>query len=184
MQYSRRRVCTRQSFRLRYIFSSHANTRRDGTTLSYTRAETDRPNSLFCANTSRAAHAESHTNINHIYCRPNETLSAKTADASRTASASLAVFHACEPRPLSTRKPCATWSVREPEFPCYQIKPHPFDDVSEMTILSPPIRLDMFLFHGRNTRSDLLIFSRATSCLCEYVVLTWLERPVPLFLLF
>lgn len=65
-----RGVCRSPSFRLRYIFSSHASTKHRTGRLSRTRerdGRSGRRNSLFCANTSREAHAESHTNINHTY---------------------------------------------------------------------------------------------------------------------
>lgn len=68
MQYGKRcGVCAfRRSFRLRYIFSSHASTKQDGTTLSYTRARRTSKFFILCKHVKRA-HAESHTNINRTY---------------------------------------------------------------------------------------------------------------------
>lgn len=159
-------MCARRSFRLRCIFSSHANTGRDrdgdGDDSLVHASETDarsRPNSLFCANTSREAHAESHTNINHIYCGPNESLSAKTADA--TSGFCPPSFTACEPGPRRFRR----GSLAQRDQPVnrsshvIKYKSHPptrrfRNDDSP----SPSARLDAFLFHGRNTRLGSLNF--------------------------
>jgi len=83
-----------------------------------------RPNSLFCANTSREAHVESHTNINHIYCLTKLFRRKRTADATsgvcRRRFSRLASRDRFRRGSLAQRDQSANRSSH-----CYQIKPHP-----------------------------------------------------------
>lgn len=108
--------------------------------------------------TSKEAHVESHTNINHIYARSNETLSANATSA--VLLSRLRVRFA-----FDEKKPYVMRSVHKSKFPYYQIKSycpsrHLKNDDSLISI-----RFDAFLFHGRDIESDLLIFGKTTSCL-------------------
>jgi len=192
MQYGRRCgvcvcvcVCVCRSFRLRYIFSSHANTRRDETTpSSYTRARrTAGPSKFFILRKHVKRDARWKSYKYKPYIPPNETLSAKT-NGGRHDERSLppSFFTACEPRPLST-KPCATRSVHEPKFPLLSNKTASSDATFQKWRF-PHSPLDSTRsFFTVETRVGSLNFWQAVYA-CEYVVLTWLEKPVTFCLLF